>query len=337
MIKNIFYFIIFNKIISIYKISIIILLYTYFNTSISNDNLEYEKWLNDLRIESINEGISQELFVNTMKSVKIIEKIKQLDIKQPERRITFKEYIDRTLSEKRIELGKINYTKYKEQLDKIASKYKVQPRFIVAIWGIETNYGSYTGNFPVISALTTLAYKGRRSSFFRKELIAALHILNNGNIELENMNGSWAGAMGQSQFMPSSYLKYAQDFDDDGKKDIWNNKLDIFASIAYYLKSHGWDNNRTWGREVIIPDSLLENKKVLNLKNKTLKFWSDKNILMINGNKIPKINLKANILMPNSKKNKTFLVYENFNKIKKYNNSNYYALSVGILSDRILK
>tara|TARA_Y100001960_G_scaffold307215_1_gene363277 strand:+ start:123 stop:1136 length:1014 start_codon:yes stop_codon:yes gene_type:complete len=335
MIKNIFFFIKFIKTISIYKIFIIILLYTNFNTAISNDNLDYDKWLINLRIESLKQGISPEIFDNAMKSVKIIKKINQLDAKQPEKKITFKEYLNRTVSKKRIELGKINYLKFKKQLDEISLIYKVQPRFIVAIWGIETNYGSYTGNFPVISALTTLAYKGRRSNFFRKQLIAALHILNNGNIELKNMHGSWAGAMGQSQFMPTSYLKYAQDFDNDGKKDIWNNKLDIFASIAFYLKSHGWDNNRTWGREVIVPDSLLKNKDFLNLKNKTLKFWSDKNILMLNRNKLPKINLKANIIIPDSTSNKTFLIYNNYTKIKKYNNSNYYALSVGILSDRI--
>ena len=325
----------FTIITHIYKIFIIFILFTYFNPSISNDSLEYENWLKSLRIESLNAGISPEVFDNTMKSAKIIDKIKQLDTKQPEKRISFKDYLSRTVSKKRIELGQINYIKYKEQLDKVALKYKVQPRFIVAIWGIETNYGSYTGNFPVISALTTLAYKGRRSNFFRKQLIAALHILNNGNIKLENMNGSWAGAMGESQFMPSSYLKYAQDFDKDGKKDIWNNKLDIFASIAYYLKSHGWDNTRTWGREVIIPDLVLKNKSLLNLKNKTLKFWSDKNIKMLNGDKLPLINLKANIIIPDSTSNKQFLVYGNYSKIKKYNNSNYYALSVGILSDRI--
>ena len=159
MIKIIFFFIKFNKIISIYKIFIIILFYTYFNTSVSNDNLDYNNWLTNLRIESIKEGISPKVFDNAMKSAKIIKKINQLDTKQPEKKITFREYLNRTVSKRRIELGKINYLKYKKQLYEISLIYKVQPRFIVAIWGIETNYGSYTGNFPVISALTTLAYK----------------------------------------------------------------------------------------------------------------------------------------------------------------------------------
>ena len=321
--------------ITIYKICIFISFYTYSYMAISNENNEYNEWLIDLRIESINQGISVDVFDQAMQTVKIIEKVKQLDTKQPEKTISFNDYLLRSVSKNRIESGKILYKKFEKELKQVSEFYQVQPRFIVAIWGIETNYGSYTGNFSVISSLTTLAYKGRRSSFFRKQLIAALHILNNGDISLEKMTGSWAGAMGQSQFMPTSYLEYAQDFNNDGKKDIWNDHLDIFASIAHYLKSHGWDNSRTWGREVIIPNNLLKEENFSEWKNKSLKFWSDKNIKMKNSNNLPYISLKANLLLPNKDNNKAFLVYDNFNKIKKYNNSNYYALSVGVLSDRI--
>ena len=320
---------------TIYIICIIISLYTYFNNALSNEVKEYNEWLNDLKKDSLSQGISSEIFDSAMQTVKIIEKIKKLDKKQPESTISFNDYLLRSVSKSRIESGKIFYKKFEAELKLVSDFYQVQPRFIVAIWGIETNYGSYTGKFSVISALTSLAYNGRRATFFRKQLIAALHILNNGDISLENMKGSWAGAMGQSQFMPTSYLQYAQDFNNDGKKDIWNDHLDIFASIAHYLKSHGWDNNRTWGREVIIPSNFFIKENYKEWKNKSLKFWSDKNIRMLNNNKLPHLSLKANLILPTKDNKKAFLVYDNFNKIKKYNNSNYYALSVGILSDRI--
>ena len=318
---------------SLYKTLIIIVFITYPNISMSENN--YKDWLTQLKIDAMNRNISPQIFYKAMKSAKIIDKIKILDNKQPEKKITFNNYLKRSVSKNRIKLGKINYNKYKDILNKVSKEYNVQARFIVAIWGIETNYGSYTGNFPVISALTTLAYNGRRANFFRNELLSALQILNNNHVKLENMVGSWAGAMGQSQFMPSSYLRYAQDFNNDGKKDIWNDHNDIFASIAYYLKSHGWDNTRTWGREVIIPKALIKNKDNLILKNKRLKTWSELGILNKNGEKLPNIVLKADLIFPDGPNEKSYLIYKNFKKIKKYNNSNYYALAVSILSDGI--
>jgi len=311
----------------------IIVLITYPNIGMSENN--YKDWLTQLEIDAMNRNITPEIFHEAMKSAKIIDKIKILDTKQPEKKITFNNYLKRSVSKNRIKLGKLNNNKYKDILDKVSKEYNVQARFIVAIWGIETNYGSYTGNFSVISALTTLAYKGRRANFFRNELLSALQILNNNHVKLENMFGSWAGAMGQSQFMPSSYLKYAQDFNKDGKKDIWNDHNDIFASIAYYLKSHGWDNSRTWGREVIIPKTLITNKDNLKLKNKSLKTWSKLGVLNKNGGKLPNISLKADLILPDGPNEKSYLIYKNFKTIKKYNNSNYYALVVGILSDGI--
>ena len=205
---------------SLYKSLIIIVLITYSNISMSENN--YKDWLTQLKIDAMNRNISPQIFHEAMKSAKIIDKIKILDRKQPEKKITFNNYLKRSVSKNKIKLGKLNYNKYKDILNKVSKEYNVQARFIVAIWGIETNYGSYTGNFPVISALTTLAYNGRRANFFRNELLSALQILNNNHVKLENMLGSWAGAMGQSQFMPSSYLRYAQDFNRDGIKDIWN-------------------------------------------------------------------------------------------------------------------
>ena len=302
--------------------------------SYSND-INYDNWLLSLKSDALERGISEETFNNVMKTVIITPKVKKLDKKQPETQITFNDYFKRTVNRTRVNIGKKKYEQYKSDLLKIAEVYKVQPRFILSIWGIETNYGTYTGSFSVISSLTTLAFQGRRAKFFRKQLLDAIEIIDKEYIELENMKGSWAGAMGQSQFMPSSYLTYAQDFDKDGKKDIWSNHLDVFASIANYLKSHGWDDSKTWGREVLVPKILYKSFK--NNKNslKTLKYWSDNNIVNINGKKLPYLNYKANLLFLDGPEGKAFLVYHNFFKIKKYNASNYYALSVGLLSDRI--
>lgn len=306
----------------------------FINTSFSNDII-YDKWLLSLKSDALKRGISEATFDIAMNDIVIIPKVKKLDKKQPETQITFNDYYKRTVNNKRVNIGKNKYEKHKNDLLKIAEVYKVQPRFILAIWGIETNYGTYTGSFSVISSLTTLAYQGRRAKFFRKQLLDAIEIVDKGYIELENMKGSWAGAMGQSQFMPSSYLAYAQDFDKDGKKDIWNNHLDVFASIAFYLKSHGWDYSRTWGREVIIPKDFLKLYENSKNKSKTLKYWADNNIVKINGQKLPNINLKAYLILPDGNMGKAFLVYDNFFKIKKYNASTYYALSIGILADRI--
>ena len=320
----------------IYKKTLLIsFIFLFFiNFSYSND-INYDNWLLSLKSDALQRGISEGTFNTVMNNVVIIPKVKKLDKKQPETQITFNDYFKRTVNKYRVNIGKKKYEQYKSDLLKIADEYKVQPRFILSIWGIETNYGTYTGSFSVISSLTTLAFQGRRAKFFRKQLLDAIEIIDKGYIELENMTGSWAGAMGQSQFMPSSYLAYAQDYDKDGKKDIWNNHLDVFASIAFYLKSHGWDYSKTWGREVIIPKIFLES--YVNTKNnpKTLKYWSDNNIVKTNGKQLPYLDIKAHLVLPDGIAGKTFLVYDNFFKIKKYNASTYYALSIGILSDRI--
>ena len=323
-----------NMLTSKYYISIFLTIFTFSNVSHAQDK-NYNIWLSELRKEAIEKGISETTFDKTMESVVILDKVKKLDKKQPEKTITFIDYYKRTVNNNRIKIGKEKLNLHKKEIREIADKYGVQARFILSIWGIETNYGTYTGSFSVISSLTSLAFNGRRAKFFRNELLDALEILDKGYIELKDMKGSWAGAMGQSQFMPSSYLEYAQDYDKDGKKDIWNNYLDVFSSIAFYLKSHGWDNTKTWGREVLVPKDILISYKENYTDKKTLKFWSDIGIRKYNGGELPTINLTANLILPDGPEGKAFLVYDNFYTIKKYNASNYYALSIGILSDRI--
>ena len=315
---------------------ITILIIIYIKMVSATEDKVFQIWKSDLKKEAITLGVKNDTFDKVFSTVKIIDKVIELDRRQPERKITFQEYLNKALSFKRIKLGREKYINYKKELDAVSKKYNVQGRFIVAIWGVETNYGSYTGKFSLISSLTTLAFDGRRSKLFRKQLLDALIIIEKENINLHEMLGSWAGAMGQSQFMPSSYIRYAQDYDNDGIKDIWNSHLDIFASIANYLKSYDWDNSKTWGREVIIKEKDFDKLNLDDLKNKSLNHWKTKGVKKSNGEELPHVDILATLIMPDGFKGKKFLVYNNFKIIKKYNNSNYYALSVGLLSDGVV-
>lgn len=216
----------------------------------------FDQWLEALRQEALAQGISAATANDALSGVEPIPKVIELDRRQPEGRMTFQEYRRRVLSSSRVDRGRELLREHGELLERVAADYGVQPRFIVALWGIETSYGSYTGDFSVIAALATLAYEGRRAAFFRQELLQALRIIDQGDVTADRMIGSWAGAMGQSQFMPSSYVAHAVDYDGDGRRDIWSSLPDVFASIASYLAAAGWNDRHTWGREVRLPGDL---------------------------------------------------------------------------------
>lgn len=295
----------------------------------SLDNWKMALW-EDAKAANISEAV----FKDALSDFKPIERVVSLDRKQPEFTLTFDTYLERIISEYRVKKARNKLIEHKQILSEISTKYNVQPRFIITLWAIETNFGENTGGFNVPHALATLAFDGRRSEYFRKELINALKIIENGHITASNMNGSWAGAMGQSQFMPSSYLSYSEDWDKDGKADIWTNKSDVFASIANYLSSVGWSGNQTWGREVIAPHNLqLENL----LKNKTAKNvnqWQQLGLRNANSTDLPVSEISAYLVRP-ATSNRLFLVYGNYNATLKWNRSHYFALAVGILSDRL--
>ena len=224
-------------------------------------------------------------------------------------------------------------TENKLLLEEIAKELHVQPRFIVALWGIETDFGRITGGFKVIDALATLAFEGRRAKYFRKQLLNALKILEEGHITPEKMVGSWAGAMGQPQFMPSSFLAYAIDYDGDGRRDIWTTKSDVFASMANYLKNVGWDHSQTWGREVRLP----ANFDLAQVEKKEIRFigdWQRQGVRQIDGSNLPKRQLKAQIVVT-GEKGRVFMVYNNFRSTLRWNRSNYFALAVGLLADKV--
>jgi membrane-bound lytic murein transglycosylase B len=294
----------------------------------------FEPWLAALRAEAAAEGISAATLDLALDGLQPIPRVIELDRRQPESRLTFRDYNQRVLSEDRIARGRELLREHRALLERVAADYGVQPRFILALWGIESNYGSATGAYPVIAALATLAYDGRRAAFFRKELLQALRILDQGDVTPALMMGSWAGAMGQSQFMPSSYLAYAVDYDGDGRRDIWSTPADVFASIANYLAKAGWNDRYTWGRQVQLPGQLGQLAAGLDVV-RPLPEWSALGVRRSDGLNLPMVALDAALLQMDDGKGPAYLVYQNFRVLMAWNRSTYFALTVGELADLI--
>ena len=306
-------------------------------TNLLSNELDYSVWLEKFKIRAEKSGISKVTIDETLNQVKIIPRVIELDRKQPEFTLTLSQYLNNVVSSKRKKKGIFKIRENWILLENISKKYKVQPRFIVALWGIETDFGRISGGFPVIDSLVTLAYDGRRGEYFSKELLNALRIIDEGHISYDEMKGSWAGAMGQTQFMPSSCLGYAEDYNNDGKKDIWKSKEDALASAANYLSKLKWNNNETWGREVKINDDFNLIDEELTLKNKKkINEWQTLGVRRIDGTDLPKKNVEGYLIKINDNNTaRYFLVYKNFKKILKWNKSNYFAIAVGMLSDSI--
>ena len=282
--------------------------------------------------EAEKKGISLKLIRDFKTKVAFIPRVIELDRSQPEFKLTLDQYLARVVTSSRIKKANNRYKKNKKILKVISKHYGVQARFLVSLWGIETDFGRLTGGFPVVSALSTLAFEGRRHEYFKKELFNALKILNDGHITLSKMTGSWAGAMGQCQFMPSSFINYANDWDKDGSKNIWTSKPDVFASAANYLNKVGWSDKITWGRKVYIGQF---NKELKENKYYLLNKWSSSGILNENKKKLPNVKIKARLIIPKDYGNYGYLVYNNFESLLNWNRSNYFAIAVGKLSDSI--
>jgi len=294
----------------------------------------FDVWLEELRQDALKEGIGAGTLITALDGLAPIARVIELDRRQPEGRFTFQQYNQRVLSESRIERGRELYREHRGLLDRVAADYGVQPRFIVALWGIESSYGSFDGDFPVIGALATLAHDGRRASFFRGELLKALRIVDRGDIAIERMTGSWAGAMGQNQFMPSSYDAYAVDYDGDGRRDIWTSLPDVFASIANYLAKAGWNDRYTWGRKVHVPAAL--NGDLVGLSTaRPLPQWQELGVRRANGANLPAVTLNASLVSTDEGQGPAYLVYDNFRVLMAWNRSTYFALTVGELADLI--
>lgn len=303
-------------------------------TPVTFDLDAWRVWLGEIKSEAIAMGMKPEVVSLALKDIDPIERVIELDRRQPEFTLTFNQYVDRVVPAARVKKGRQRFQENKALLEEVGRQIGVQPRFIVALWGIETDFGRLTGGFNVINALATLAFDGRRSKYFRGELMNALQIASDGHISPPDMTGSWAGAMGQPQFMPSSFLRFAIDYDGDGQRNIWTSRADVFGSAANYLKNVGWLDDQTWGREVKLPvgfDQSLADLKVV----KRMREWQTLGVRRFDGTNLPARQLEASIVIPDEESGRAFLVYENFRNILRWNRSNYFALAVGLLADGI--
>lgn len=296
------------------------------------NELSFAAWLAGLRQEALGEGISAATFDQAFAGVQPIPRVIELDRSQPEFTMTFEQYLDRVVPQARIDNARNQLAQNRLLLEEVGRKYGVQPRFIVALWAVESDFGRRTGDFSVVASLATLAYDGRRSDFFRKELLDALHILEERHITPERMIGSWAGAMGQNQFMPSSFRQYAVDYDGDGRRDIWSTRADVFASIANYLGSYGWRADETWGRPVRLPEGFDPNLVSLDVE-KPLSEWQRLGVRTISAGDLPRRELMASVVQPDGAGGGAFLVYDNYKRILRWNRSTFFATAVGLLAD----
>lgn len=299
---------------------------------------DFEAWLVGLRHDAMTQGVSAQTFDRALAGVQPIPHIIELDRAQPETTFTFEQYIDRVVTPSRRETARARYAENRALLEEIGRRYGVQPAYIVALWGIETDFGHSIGNYSVVAALATLAYDGRRSAFFRNELINALLIIQNDNIDPAKMIGSWAGAMGQSQFMPSSFLAYAVSYRGNAAPDIWNRTDDVFASIANYLSSLGWRADQSWGEAATLPAGF--DASLIGLaQKKTLAEWAALGVRRGDGSALPAStshsDQHAALLQPGGSDGPTLLVYDNFSTLMRWNSSTYFGVAVGYLADSV--
>lgn len=296
---------------------------------------QFKACVTSLEDKALAEGISRSVVENQLAKVKFDPRIIDYDRAQPEFTQTFSDYYYRRVDASRIKRGQEVYSQYQPLLKEITRQTGVPGRYIVAFWGMETNFGRYFGKLPVLDSLATLACDQRRSEFFTAELIAALKILDWGDVSADKLKGSWAGALGHMQFLPSVYLRYARDADGDGRRDLWNSVPDALTSAGFFLQGLGWNAEERWGREVILPQGF--DYSLADLKNRQpLDYWQAKGVRTIFGGSLPDLKKETVLLVPAGHRGPAFLVYPNFNVIMGWNQSEFYALSVGILADKII-
>ncbi len=300
----------------------------------SDKSAEFSAWQNGFRSRALAKGISAEVLQSALGNLTYDASIIERDRNQAEFSKTIWDYLDTAVSDLRISNGRAALAEWNATLDKIEAQYGVEKEVVVAIWGLESAYGTFRGTEPVINGLATLAFDARRSKFFEEQLIHALRILQTGDTTSDRMRGSWAGAMGHTQFMPSSYQAYAVDFDGDGKRNIWeDDPVDALASAAAYLKHFGWTAGQPWGIEITVPDGFdytLAARKVTKLPTA----WADLGIAPVLG-AFDDAYGPGSILLPGGSEGAAFMVFSNFGVIERYNTADAYVIGVGHLADRI--
>ncbi len=291
----------------------------------------FSAFLASVRAQALRQGIRAETLNAAFSGVSLNARVIELDNHQPEFSLTWAQYRARVLPASRLQAATAAYRRHASTLSAVAARYGVEPQIVIGIWGLESGFGAKTGGFSVVESLATLAYDGRRAAYFRGELLHALRILNDGDISARGMTGSWAGAMGQPQFMPSSYLQYAVDFDGDGKRDIWNSLPDVFGSVANYLARCGWHTGQPWGQPVQVPAAYAGATGRETMR--PLSAWQEEGIRRIDGRRFSRTDVHGALLQPDGPGGEAFMVYDNFRVIRRYNPSDDYALAVGLLGN----
>jgi membrane-bound lytic murein transglycosylase B len=295
---------------------------------------KWRQFVNNVRQEALAQGVRASTFDRAFRNIREpSRKVLKYDRTQPEKRLTFLKYRNTRADAYRIKIGRKKLKKNFKLISKIGQEYGVSPCFIASFWGLETSYGHFMGKFPVIQSLATLAFDSRRSAFFRKELLIALHILDEGHVDLNKFKGEWAGATGQPQFLPSSWKKFAVDYNGNGKRDIWVEKADIFASIANYLRLNGWQSGGPWAIDVRVPSSIHPDIMTRKIK-KHVQTWLNMGVNPVN-HALPRGSLMASVIRPYG--GPSMMIFNNFNVIMRWNRSTYYAGTVGYLAEKICR
>lgn len=293
----------------------------------------FAQWVADFRATARARGIGEATLRSAFDNVQFLPRVVELDRAQPELTRTVWDYLENTVTAQRVAAGQDKLLQFRNEAEAAASRYGVPSSILVAVWGMESNYGSNYGSTPTIDALATLGFEGRRGDWARAELLAALKILDSGDIGRENMIGSWAGAMGQTQFMPSNFLAYAVDADGDGRRDIWGSMADVMASTANFLSRAGWQADKPWGVEVRLPPGFDFGRADTALRQSTAQ-WAAEGVQGVGGQALPALD-DGTILLPAGARGPAFLVGPNFRALLRYNNSTSYALAVGLLAQRL--
>ena len=293
----------------------------------------FAKWVADFRAAARAQGIGEATLRSAFDQVQYLPRVVELDRAQPEFTRTVWDYLDNAVTPQRVANGQDKLQQVRVEADAAAARYGVPPAVVVAIWGMESNYGGNYGNTPVIDALATLGFEGRREDWARRELLAALKILDSGDIVRDRMIGSWAGAMGQTQFLPSNFLAYAVDADGDGRRDIWGSMPDVVASTANFLSRSGWQAGVPWGVEVRLPAGFDYGRADMAVRQSSAQ-WSAEGLRAIDDQPLPEL-ADASILLPAGARGPAFLVGPNFRAVLRYNNSTNYALAVSLLAQRL--
>lgn len=302
---------------------------------------DFQAWLDGFRAEALAKGLKAETLDAALTGIQPIPRVLELDRRQPEFTLTFDSYLSRVVSDVRIKRGRAMMADNRALLDAVSRRYGVPPQTIAAMWGIETDFGRLTGGFQVVPALATLAFDGRRSRYFRTELMNVLTIADKGMAPLEKLKGSWAGAMGQCQFMPSTYLKYGQSWDGSGKPDIWDDRGDVFASTANYLSSIGWKKDEGWGWAVRLPPEGIAPVLFGLDVHHSLTEWRKLGVTGADGKPLPRGKQMLSLIRAETGKNgdsgvgAPYLVGDNFRVLMRWNRSTFFALAAGTLADRL--